>query len=421
MRVGLLTQWYDPEPGPAALPGVLARGLAARGHDVQVLTGFPNYPTGRLAAGYRQRRRQDEKLDGIRVRRVALYPSHDRSAVRRILNYGSFAFSATASGLDALRGLDALWVGCSPATVGLPLLAARAGLGLPCVTQVLDLWPDTMLASGFLAGGAAGKLVTGAVGLWCRGLYRASTAVVYISPGVGPVLQARGVPRHKLHYVPLWADEEVFQPSSEDMRAQLGLERDQVVLLYAGAIGEAQGLETLLEAAALVPDRRFVAVLAGSGATEESLREILRRTGGANVRMIGRVPQQQMTALMASADLSYVSLRDHPLSAITMPSKTQAALAAGKPILAAATGDVAQVVRASGAGWVVPPHHAPAIAATISAAVSLGRQGLHEKGERARAFYLQSFSVERGVQQLEALLERAAATRTPGARNRPRS
>ena len=113
MRVGLLTQWFDPEPGPAALPGTLARQLAARGHHVQVLTGFPNYPTGRLADGYRMQRRLDETVDGVDVRRVALYPSHNASAVSRMANYASFGASALASGLDGhddLAGREAAGV-----------------------------------------------------------------------------------------------------------------------------------------------------------------------------------------------------------------------------------------------------------------------------------------------------------------------
>ena len=104
----MLTQWYDPEPGPAALPGVLARGLVARGHQVNVVTGFPNYPTGKVAEGYTVSRRFDEVRDGVAVRRVALYPSHDTSFARRLLNYGSFGASAAASGMSFLRGADAL-------------------------------------------------------------------------------------------------------------------------------------------------------------------------------------------------------------------------------------------------------------------------------------------------------------------------
>ena len=114
MRIGLLTQWYDPEPGPARLPGVLARGLAARGHQVSVLTGFPNYPTGELPPGWSMSRMRRQVEDGVSVTRVALYPSHDASAARRMANYGSFGASTLVNGMSALRGADVCWVNYSP-------------------------------------------------------------------------------------------------------------------------------------------------------------------------------------------------------------------------------------------------------------------------------------------------------------------
>ena len=123
MRIGLLTQWFDPEPGPAALPGVLARGLVARGHEVQVLTGFPNYPSGTIADGYRVRPRTDEHRDGVDIRRTALYASHDASALRRFANYASFGLSAATLGVGALRDVDAVWVNYSPITTAWPMWA----------------------------------------------------------------------------------------------------------------------------------------------------------------------------------------------------------------------------------------------------------------------------------------------------------
>jgi colanic acid biosynthesis glycosyl transferase WcaI len=411
MRVGLLTQWYDPEPGPAALPGVLARGLAARGHEVQVVTGFPNYPTGEIANGYRLARRMDERLDGVGVRRVALYPSHDASAVRRGANYASFGASALVSGLPALRGVDALWVNYSPITVAWPMWAARYGLRVPLVVHVADLWPDTMLAGGFGPSGAAGRLARTALDRWCDLMYRSADSVAYISPGVRRVLADRGVPEAKLAYVPMWADEDVFHPTSSDLRAELGLSDDRIVLLYAGAMGEAQGLQTLVEACAAATDPRFVCLLAGSGIAEGSLRAEADRLGATNVRFIGRVPQTAMTELMATADLSYVGLRPHPLSPVTMPSKTQAGLAAGRPLLVAAVGDVADVVRTAGIGFTADPADAASIGAAIARACSLGREGLRALGERARQYYEDTFSANRGVESIEALLEQASRSR----------
>lgn len=411
MRLGLLTQWYEPEPGPGALPAALARGLLARGHEVQVLTGFPNYPTGLIAPGYTMRRSLDEILDGVNVRRVALYANHDASAIRRITNYASFGASAVVSGLGSLRGLDALWVNYSPITVAWPMWAARFGLGIPQVSHIFDLWPDTLTLSGFTGGGRAYRAAEPSLNAWCRAMYRASESVAFISPGMGPILEMRGVPARKLHYVPMWADEAIFQPSNDNMRADLGIADDAIVLLYAGALGEAQGLTTLIEACAQITDARFLCLIAGSGISESSLRVRAQDVGATNVRFLGRLRQDEMTTLMATGDFNYVGLRPHALSPVTMPSKTQAALAAGRALLVAAEGDVATVICDSRAGFTADPRDPVSIAAAINSACDLGRDGLHAMGVRARKYYERTFSVERGVTSIESLLAQASATR----------
>jgi colanic acid biosynthesis glycosyl transferase WcaI len=411
MRFGLLTQWYDPEPGPAALPGVLARGLQAAGHEVQVLTGFPNYPTGVLAGGYRLRPKLDERLGNVDVRRVALYPNHDESAVRRAANYASFGLSAMAFGIDALRGLDALWVNYSPITVAWPMWAARYGLRIPSVVHVLDLWPDTVLAGGVARNRTLFRAVSAPLNAWCKGMYAAASSVAYISPSVGEVLRRRGVADHKLHHVPMWTDEDLFRMSAEDLREPLGIDEDRIVLLYAGALGEAQGLSTMLAACARVEDPRFLALIAGSGIAEGSLRDQAERMGLRNVLFLGRLPQDQMTKLMATADLSYIGLRPHPLSDMTMPSKTQAALAAGRALVVAATGDVVRTAQESRAALVADPGDVAGIADVFARACALGRAGLAEMGARGRAYYERTFAAQRGVDAVEALLLKAAGER----------
>lgn len=409
MRFGLLTQWYDPEPGPAALPGVLARALRSRGHEVQVLTGHPNYPSGRLAPGYRMRLRQQERLADVDVCRVALYPNHDSSAARRVANYASFGASATVLGLNALRGVDALWVNYSPITVAWPMWAAKAALRIPSVVHVLDLWPDTVLAGGFARHERLYQAASAPLHAWCRGMYSAASAVAYISPGAGEALRRRGVPAEKLHFIPMWADEQVFRPSTVGLREELGLGEDQIVLLYAGTLGHAQGLESLLQACARVRDPRFVALVVGSGTAEGSLRAEAERLGLTNVSFLGRFPPSRMTALMATADMSYVSLSPHRLSAMTMPSKTQAALAAGRAVVVAADGDVVEVVARSGAGFSAAAGDVEAIRDRLEQACRLGRPGLAELGRRASAYYHQEYSVRSGVDRVERLLLQAAA------------
>ncbi len=409
MRVGLLTQWYDPEPGPAALPGVLARGLRSRGHEVQVLTGFPNYPTGRLADNYKLRWRQDERRDDVDIRRVALYPSHDASAVRRAANYASFGASATAFGMSALRGVEALWVNYSPITVGWPMWLARFLLGIPTVVHILDLWPDTVLAGGFAQPGRAYRVSEKVLNVWCENMYAAANSVAYISPGVAAILKERGVAEEKLHYVPMWADEEIFRPSTRDLRREFGIQDDQIVLLYAGALGEAQGLSTLIEACSKVTDPRFVCLIAGSGVAESRLRT--KADGSDNVRFLGRVPQTKMTELMATGDINYIGLRTHGLSLVTMPSKTQATLASGCAVLLAAEGDVAEVIRQSKAGFVVHPDNVAGITDAIEHACRIGRDELRRIGQRGLNYYQRAFSIEQGVSSIEHLLASASSTK----------
>ena len=423
----MLTQWYDPEPGPAALPGVLARGLVARGHQVNVVTGFPNYPTGQVADGYTVSRRFDEVLDGVAVRRVALYPSHDTSFARRLLNYGSFGASAAASGMSFLRGADALWVNYSPITVALPMWLARYARGIPLVVHVGDLWPDTMTAGGFAlpeasGGGGPVALATKAADTvlhrWCDAMYAAAEVVTYISPGVRSILLDRGVPEHKLQYAPMWAEEGTFRPADtatrtagEEWRRRIGVADDQVLLLYAGALGEAQGLETLLQACAADVPATLRCVIAGSGTAEPRLRRLaedLRKTRGREVvTFIGRVDQSEMPTLMAGADACYVGLSRDPLSAVTMPSKTQATMAAGRALVVAADGDVQYVVKEAGAGFATDSGDVSGLARILNDVCESGRAALESTGLAGRRYYEANFSVDRAVERAEAALATA--------------
>lgn len=413
MRFGLLTQWYDPEPGPAALPGVLARGLRDRGHDVSVLTGFPNYPTGKLHTGYRQRRNYAEIEDGITVHRAPLFVSHDGNPLRRISNYISFGASAASQAGKFFDGLDAVWVNYSPITVAVPLWIGQCQYHTPAVIEVGDLWPDTVFASGMLPENILTTGVSKFADWWCDRLYSSGEKVVYISPGVGEVLRSRGVAEAKLRYAPKWADENVFDASGnqEKSRSSLGISAEARVLLYAGALGEAQGLQTLIEACDAVDDPNFTCVIAGSGIAEQKLREIAESSDKQNVRFIGRISQEGMTDLVAAANFCYIGLQPHPLSPITMPSKTQAILASGKPILAAAEGDVARLVADNGLGLTADPSNPATIAIAIDRICAMRPREIEALGDRARQFYHHNFSVDLGVSRIESLLTDAASTR----------
>ena len=415
MRIGVLSQWYDPEPGGAAIPGALARELARRGHDVVSLTGFPNYPTGRVYDGYHMRPRTSREEEGVRVTRVALYPNHGSSSVGRIVNYGSFAASSATLGLSSLRGLDALWVYNSPGTIALPMWAARYMLGVPHVLHVMDLWPDSILETAFGSGSAGRGIAQKALVHWCAGMYRSASSIAYITPGVGQALRNRGVPSNKLFYVPVWADAVATRPAEPTERSRWGVRDCDVLVLYAGTMGDAQGLDVLIEGLArLSPGTRIHCLLAGSGTAEARLKAQARAAGLTNVTFLGQLPRAEMPGLMSAADLHVVMLKDRPIARITTPSKIQTTLASAKPFLASVAGDTATVAIESGAGLLAEPGQPDSVANALTRAAAMGRENLAAHGRNGHAYYERHYSLESGVSSIEKMLWAAAASRGRG-------
>lgn len=412
MRFGIISQWFDPEPGPAAIPGGLARELAARGHDVHVLTGFPNYPEGRIYEGYHLRPvSTSQPHPRMTVRRVVLYPSHDDSTLRRLANYGSFGLSASTLGLGAMRGMDAIWVYNSPATVALPMWGARALWGVPHILHIMDLWPDSILFGGFVAG-IGGRTALRGVDAWVSAMYRTSAKVAYASPGLGAALESRGVPAKKLAYAPVWADPSIDTAATPVPRIRWGASNDQLLVLYAGAVGAAQGLSAVLTGLAqLQSPEKVVLLIAGSGTEREALRRQSGALGLTNVHFLGQLPRDELSGIMTSADLHIVSLRDSPLAHVSLPSKIHTTLALGKPLLAAVGGDAATVARESGAAFIAVPGDAASIATELEKATQMDRASLAAMGARGRGYYDSCFSLTVGVDRIESLLVQAAESR----------
>jgi colanic acid biosynthesis glycosyl transferase WcaI len=404
VRIGLLSQWYEPEP--TIIPGVLARELTRRRHSVRVLTGFPNYPEGRIYDGYRQAARRDEDASGVAIRRVALYPSHSLSTFGRLTSYASFAASASVWGPSWFRNIDALWVSNSPPSVGLPTWLIRVRHRPRIVLHIMDLWPESLIASGFGSSILRWRAIEGAIDRWLDMTYRIANSIACTSRKQIELLTARGVPGDKLSYVPIWVDETIFHPSDRDeaLARELGV-TGKTVLLYAGAIGEPQGLGTLIEVCGRLRDEpNFHCVVAGTGVAEALLRARAKEDRLANISFLGRWPSNDMTRLMSIGDIHFVSLRSDPLAEIAMPSKVPATLACGKPIIVAARGDAAAVVMRSGAGWTCAPEDARELETTVRTSLAASDCKLRDMGQRAREAYEAEFAVSIGVKGVEQLL-----------------
>jgi colanic acid biosynthesis glycosyl transferase WcaI len=399
MRILLLTQWFEPEPTFKGL--VFARELAARGYKVEVLTGFPNYPGGKLYPGYRIRPWVREQIDGIDVLRVALYPSHDNSGHHRVLNYLSFALSAAVIGTALIQKPDVVYVYHPPITVGF----AGAVLGFlrraPFVYDIQDLWPDTVAASRMMPNRAALTLL----GKLCNFVYRRARHITVLSPGFKERLVGRGVPREKIDVIYNWCDEDSVKHSCGPVTRLGGA--DRFTILFAGTMGLAQGLDSVLRAAQLckttAPAAEFLFI--GGGVDRQRLERMAEEMQLDNVRFIPRQPMHAMGGILASADALLVHLKDDPLFRITIPSKTQAYLAAGKPILMAVHGDAADLVKQSGSGVVCAPGNPRSIAEAVKELVGTSRERLANMGSAGKAFYDRELSVSVGVDKFDHIFK----------------
>lgn len=406
MRILLLTQWFDPEPTFKGL--LFAKELQRLGHDVTVLTGFPNYPGGRVYEGYRVKPITKEVVEGIPVTRVALYPSHDGSGLRRALNYVSFAATSSLAALG-IRRPDVAYVYHPPATVGSAALVLKRLRGVPFVYDVQDLWPQTLAATGMVGN----KRVLGLVGAWMRSIYRSAAFVVTLSQGMRDAIVAEGTPPAKVHVIRNWADEAQLTPvrPSVERAKELGFE-GRFSVVFAGTIGKAQGLETVLDAAELlrdVPDVEFVIV--GGGIAASGLRVAAQERSLTNVRFLDRRPLSEIGEVLALADALLVHLKDDPLFAFTIPSKTQAYLLAGRPILMGVRGDAAGLVEEAGAGLSFEPENPAQLAAAV---VDLKSKTVAEReamGKAGAEYYAANLSLATGASAFERVLARAALTK----------
>jgi glycosyltransferase involved in cell wall biosynthesis len=405
MRIAYLTQWFEPEPN--IVKGVaFVRALAAAGHEVTVITGFPNYPTGRVYPGYRLRLIQHEAIDGVHVVRLPLYPSHDNSSVRRSLNYLSFFVSALAYLLLRRSRFDLAYVYHPPITAGLAAALAR----IPFILDVQDLWPDTIAATGMTG---APNLV-GPLGTCCRFVYQRASAIIAQSDGMRRALVGREVPDAKISVIRNWANEELN-------RTQKGMAREEpFTLVYGGNLGRAQQLGNLIEAAAILererPDIRIL--LFGSGVDEEALRTEAEAKRLGNVRFCGRVPSDEITSQFARADALLLHLGNDPLFDITIPSKTQNYLAAGRPIVAAVNGETAEMLRQSGAAIIARPADPSALARAIveMADSSVGER--YRMGRSGAEFYRRHLSFSEGIRRTVALIDGTYESVAVGRRSR---
>lgn len=403
-RILLLTQWFEPEPTFKGLS--FAKGLVKLGFEVEVVTGFPNYPGGKLYSGYDIKWIQREIIDGVQVTRVPLYPSHNRSAIKRALNYASFAAASLFYGLFFAKRADVIYAYHPPLTVGMTACLIRIFRRIPVVYDIQDLWPDTLRATGMLNNEKILKVID----VVCSWVYKTVDHIVVLSPGFKKILIQRGVPDTKLDVIYNWADEEKLSLSSTSSNHDMPADfpgPDTFKVLFAGNMGSAQSLDAIVLAAKLLQEKKVNVkfLMLGTGLDVERLKVQVSALLIQNVIFYPPVSMSKVSDYLHRADALLVHLRADELFKITIPSKTQAYMAVGKPILMALEGDAAELIVSSGAGILAHPENPESIVYAVEELIKLGPHLRQEMGDKGLAFYKKELSIEVGCARFGKVFE----------------
>ena len=401
MHVLIVTQYFWPET--FRING-LAQGLAKIGHRVTILTGKPNYPTGRFFEGYSFWNRGRETFAESDVIRVPLVPRGNGSGFRLAVNYLSFALSASLLAPFLVRGpFDVILVyEPSPVTVGLPALVLKRLKRAPILFWVQDLWPESLSATGAVQS----KWVLGLVASLVGFIYKSCDLVLVQSRAFVDLVRARGARTDTIRYFPNSADALYCPVEQRTIRAS-GVLPDGFRVMFAGNVGAAQSFETILAAAEILRDRHAIHwVILGEGRQSRWVREeIVRRGLGHCVHMLGQHPENSMPEWFARADVLLVTLKSDPIFALTIPSKIQSYMACGRPILAALDGEGARVVKEACAGLVVSAEDAAALAEAV---LHMSNMPLSERemlGQNGRRYFLQEFDRDTLLARLDSWMK----------------
>jgi colanic acid biosynthesis glycosyl transferase WcaI len=380
LRILILTQYFPPEiGGPPTRLAAMAAELQRLGHDVEVVTGIPNYPRGKIFPGYRNLFYQREIRDRVVIHRVWLYPAMG-GGLGRMLNYASFA-ATSIYGLMRAGKSDYIFVESPPLFLAVSAYIAGRLRGTPFIFSVADLWPDAIAAGGYLPDGFLLRCLA-ATEKWS---YAKAAYVNAVTEGIRDVLlREKSVPPEKVLFLPNGVDTIRYQPRSEDiaLKQALGLEGKRVVL-WAGTLGYAHGLEYVLQAAKLLGDRPEIHFLfVGDGSARASLELLAQDLRLGNVTFRNPVPSEQLPPYFSIAACGLASLLNLPIHDGARPSKIFPIFASGKPLIFVGKGEGARLVQQAGAGIVVAPGNPAALAAAVYRITSdpelarvLGRRG----------------------------------------------
>lgn len=385
MKILIVSQYFWPENFRI---NDLAIGLIERGHKVTVLTGMPNYPEGKLFPGYGFFIRREE-YEGVKIIRVPLVSRGNGRSSRLIANYISFALMACLLGPFLCSGQFNLIFVCqlSPVTVGLPALLLKRIKRIPIIFWILDLWPESLSATGAIKSPFILKMVDVLV----RFIYRGCDKIVVSSKGFIPSVAKKLECSGHISYFPNWQEPEYADIVTFTKSLPEGFR-----IVFAGNIGVAQDFETILSVAVKLKRYKDIQwIILGDGRRLDWLtKQIELRNLSASFHLKGRYPANMMPVFFAQADVLLVTLKRDPLFALTVPGKIQSYMACGRPIVAALDGEGGRLITESGSGLSVPSEDVEQLSNAILTMYRMPKEEREAMGKRGQEYCEKNFSRE---------------------------
>ena len=394
MKILYVSQYFPPEMGaPAARAAELSRHWATAGHDVTVLTGFPNHPTGIVPPEYRNKFRRlvtHENIDAVNVVRTWLLPFPNRKAHERILNYSSFCASAAVTGLFLSR--PEVVIATSPQLlVGLSGWWLARWKRVPFVFEVRDLWPESLAAVGM---GDSNSLLHRTLAKIAGFLYRYSDRIVVVTPAFEDYLVEHWrVPRERISVVENGVETGLFAPQpATDLRRELGAE-GKFVVSYIGTMGMAHGLETIIAAATQLQDTNpeIAFLMVGEGADKDRVVALAQQHGLNNLRFVDQQPRERIPSYICASDVCLVLLKKTDLFKTVIPTKMLEFMSCARPVILGVDGQARTILEEARGGLPIDPENSEALVNAILC-LAANREMARELGQNGREHMVRKFS-----------------------------
>lgn len=397
MKLLILTPHFYPENFKV---NDMAFELQRRGHDVSVMTPIPDYPEGKYYKGYGAFRKRHEIINGVEVHRSLIIPRHNGSSFWLSLNYLSYTVFASLKSIwyGMAKKYDAIIVHePSPILVGLPAIIIKKFQKIPIHFWVLDLWPESLTA----AGGIDNKLILSPFEKMTRWVYKNCKTILIGSKGYKKSICSKGNFNDKIHYFPNWVEDCLINTGNYVTPAF----PEGFNVMIAGNMGDSQDLPHVMDAVRMLKGSGVNFIFVGDGRKKEFVLNFARENNiESQIYCIGRFPLEAMPALFSKADILFMALKDTPIFAMTVPSRLQAYMSSGKPVVAMINGEGADLIKEADCGWSVPAGDSKALADLLLKLSKENPEVLAQKGQNGKAFSEEHFRFKDCIDHLESII-----------------